>query len=195
MSDFIQDGTGTGFRVKVDSKNRLHALSVAQSASTEAAIEGGLFNVNTGLITLTSVTSSSLIYMNNTDSVDWVFSRVFYNAGISTGGSGSFLAEVIANPNGGTLISSGADFEPVNLNFGSSMPLTGTTKRGAEGSTLTGGVVAVETIVPASGARVLIPFDSIIVPPGSSIAIRVTPQPGNTSMDIQVGFNLYRSIS
>ena len=193
MSDFIQDGTGSGSRAKVDSSNHLHTRSVSESGGTDAAIEGNLFNVNTETVVLTSANASSLVYMKNTDTVPWIVNRVFYNAGPSTGGTGDFLAEVIANPTTGTLISGGTTLTPHNLNFGSSKELVGTVLKGAEGSTITNGTDRVSTIIPVAGTRVLISFDSIVLDVGSSIAVRVTPQTSNTSMDIQVGFNLYRN--
>ncbi len=192
MSDFIQDGSGSGSRAKVDTKNRLHTFSTIETGGTEAAIEGDLYNVNTETINLSSANSSALLYMKNTDSVSWIFNRVFYNAGPSTGGSGDFLAEVVANATAGTLISAGTATTPHNLNFGSSKELAGTALKGVDGSTVTDGTVRVSTIIPASGTRVLIGFDSIILEPGSSIAIRITPQTGNIAMNIQAGFNLYR---
>jgi len=192
MSDFIQDGTGAGYRAKVDSDNHVHVRSVSESGGTDAALSGNLFNINTETVVLTSANASGLVYMKNTDTVPWVVNRVFYNAGPSTGGTGDFLAEVVANPTTGTLISGGTTLVPHNLNFGSSNELTGTVLKGAEGSTITDGTVRVSTIIPVAGTRVLISFDSIILDVGSSIAVRVTPQTSNTSMDIQVGFNLYR---
>ena len=105
MNDFIKDGTGTGNTAKVDTKSRLHAFTTTESGGTEAAISGDLYNVNTETISLTSDGASALLYMKNTDTVPWVYNRVFYNAGPSTGGSGDFLAEVVATPTTGTLIS------------------------------------------------------------------------------------------
>ena len=192
MSDFIQDGTGTGSRAKVDVKNRLNTFAVSESGATEAALNGDLYNVNTETIELTSAGASSLLYVKNTDTVPWVLTRVFYNAGPSTGGSGDFLAEVVANPTAGTLISGGSATTPHNLNFGSSQVLAATALKGVEGSTITDGTVRVSTIIPSSGTRVLISFDSIILPTGASFAVRVTPQTSNTSMNIQVGANLHR---
>ena len=192
MSDFIQDGTGNGYRARVNADNHLHTRAISESGGTDAALAGNLYNINTETINLTSANASALLYMKNTDTVPWIVNRVFYNAGPSTGGSGDFLAEVIANPSTGTLISGGSALTPHNLNFGSSQELTSTVLKGAEGSTITDGTVRVSTIIPVAGARVLISFDSIILEAGSSIAVRITPQTGNSSMDIQVGFNLYR---
>lgn len=192
MSDFIQDGTGTGYRASVDAKNRLATFAVSESGATEAALNGDLYNINTETILLSSDTPSSLLYMKNTNIEPWVVTRVFYNAGASTGGTGDFLAEIIANPTAGTLISGGTAITPHNLNFGSSQVLTATTLRGVNGSTITNGTTRVSTIIPSSGTRVLIAFDSIVIPAGASFAIRITPQTGNTYMNIQVGANLHK---
>ena len=192
MSEFIKDGTGSGKRAKVDSKNRLRTKSVIETGGTAAALAGDLYNINTETIALTSANASSLLYIKNTNLSPWVVDRVFYNAGTSTGGSGDFLAEVIANPTSGTLISGGTAITPHNLNFGSTKALTSITLKGAEGSTITDGTVRVSTIIPASGSRVLIGFDAIILEAGSSLAIQITPQTGNTAMNIQVGLNLHR---
>jgi hypothetical protein len=192
MSEILRDGAGSGNAAKVDNKNRLHTLSTLESGGTEAALSGDLYNINTETINLSSANSSALLYMKNNDSVPWVYDRVFYNAGSSTGGSGEFLAEIVANPTTGTLISAGTAITPHNLNFGSSRELLAATLKGVDSSTVTNGTVRVSTIIPASGTRVLIGFDSIVLEPGSTIAVRITPQAGNTSMNIQVGFNLYR---
>lgn len=192
MSNIIEDGTGTGKTAKVDSKNRLTTMAIIQSGGVSAALEGDLYNVNTETINLTSANASALLYIKNTNLSPWVVDRVFYNAGTSTGGAGDFLAEVLANPTAGTLIDSGTAITPHNLNFSSNKVLSATTLKGAEGSTITDGTVRVSTIIPTSGTRVLIAFDSIIMGAGSSLAIKITPQTGNTSMNIQVGLNLHR---
>lgn len=192
---FILKSGSDGNTAKVDDDNRLHTFATSQSESTTKALTGHSFNINTGTINLTSANTSALMYLKNTDAVDWTLSRVFYNAETSTGGSGGWLADVRANPTGGTLLSSGTAFNPFNFNFGSVKTLTSTCLKGAEASTATGGTSgAVSTIVPSSGTRVLIGFDSVILTPGSSMAIEITPPTGNTSMDIQVGVNLHREV-
>ncbi len=95
----------------------------------------------------------------------------------------------------GTCVGRGTSFEPANFNFGSAKTLTSSCLKGAEGLTATGGTQGfISTISPASGTRVLIPFDSVILTPGSSLAVIVTPPSGNTSMNIQVGVNLHREV-
>ena len=191
MTFILKSGT-TGSTAEVDSNNRLQTFATSETSSTFAAVNGNAFNINTESITLTSANASSLLYLLNTDVLDWSLNRVFYNAEVSTGGSGRWLAEVLANPTTGTLVSGGVATTPHNLNFGSANALNATALKGAEGSTLTNGTVRVSTIVPASGTRVLISFDSIILTPGSSIGVRITPPAGNTSMELQVGINLHR---
>lgn len=192
---FILKSGSTGNTAEVDDQNRVQAFSTSQTESTARALTGDAFNINTGTINLTSANTSALMYLENTDTVDWTLARVFYNAEVSVGGSGGWLAEVAANPTAGTLLSGGTAFDPVNFNFGSAKTLTSVCLKGAEGDTATGGTQgAVSTIVPASGTRVLIPFDSVILTPGSSMAILITPPTGNSSMDIQVGVNLHREI-
>jgi len=194
MSDVIKSGE-SGNTLTIDSKNRAQAFSTGQTNSTAAAIDGDSYNINTGTITLTSGAKSALLYLKNTDLVNWTIARVFYNAETSIGGSGGWLAELAANPTGGTLLSAGTAFEPVNFNFGSSKQLVSVCVKGVEGDTVTGGVQdAVSTIIPATGTRVLIPFDSVILEPGSSLAIAITPPVGNTAMNIQCGVNLYREV-
>ena len=192
---FILKSGNSGQTAHVDDKNRLQTFATSQSESTASALDGDSFNINTGTRTLTSANTSALLYLKNTDSFDWTIDRVFYNAEVSVGGSGGWLAEVAANPVAGTLLSAGVAFDPVNFNFGSAKQLDSTCLKGAEGSTATGGIQgAVSTIIPASGTRVLIPFDSVILTPGSSLAVLVTPPAGNTSMDIQVGVNMHREV-
>lgn len=193
MTVVIKDGK-TGQTAKVDNQNRLTTFAVTHTNATESSIDGDLYNINAGIITLTSANVSSLLFLKNTDLVNWVVSRVFYNIDASTGGSGSLLADVVANATAGTLISAGTDFTAFNLNFGSAEVLTAILKKGAEGSTLTDGEVRVSTLIPSAGTRVLIPFDSVVLEPGSSFSIQITPPTGNTSMDVQVGVNLHREV-
>jgi hypothetical protein len=195
MTDFLITDPLTSKRARVDDAGRVQSLAVSHSAATEAALDGDRYNINTFTVNLTTAGQSGLLYMKNEetdDDINWIYDRVFYNIGASTGGSGHILAEVIKNSTAGTLISGGTTLAPINLNFSSANTLSGTTLKGAEGSTITDGSVAVSSIIPSDSSRIIIPFDSIVLQPGASIAIRITPPTGNASLDIQVGFNMYR---
>lgn len=194
MSQFTLKDGRTGRTAEVDSNNKLLTSSTVSSAATFAAMNGDAYSINSGDITLTSANASALLILTNIDDRDWVFTRVFLNAAASTSGTGDWLAEIIANGTAGTLISAGTAKAPQNLNYGSSKVLAATTLTGVEGSTLTDGVVKSNFLIPAVGTRNLISFDSVIVPPTTSIAIRITPPASNTSLDVQVGFNLHRVI-
>jgi len=194
MSNMIIKDGSAGDTAKVDTRNRLSTFSITQTEATDSALLGDLYNINSGIITLTTANISSLLFLKNTDTVDWIISRVFYNVAASTGGSGRWIANVVANPTAGTLISAGTDFTSFNLNFGSPKILSATLKKGVEGSTLTDGEVRVSTLIPAAAVRVIIPFESIVLEPGSALGIQITPPASNTSMEVQVGVNLHRSI-
>lgn len=190
MTFIIRDATGEGNGAKVDVNNRVHALAVSIGVQTEAAIEGDAYNVNTGLITLTSDSPSALFYFKNNNGNPILIPRVFYNIGDSNG-TGRLFLEVIKNPSTGTIVSGGTAFDPVNFDFGSAKSLTVDCLKGQEGDTFTNGEVFASTLVPSDNARVLIGLDTIVLSPGASFGIRVTPPSGNTSMELQVGVNAY----
>lgn len=189
---FILKSGTSGNTAEVDKNNRVQAFSTSQTHATAAALMSDYFNVNSGTINLTSASSSGLLYVKNLDTVQWSIGRVFYNFGNSTGGTGDALAEILSMPSAGTLVSGGSVVTPANFNFASPKLLLGTVLAGVEGSTVTDGTVAISSIIPAVATRVLITFDSIVLDPGASLAIRITPQTSNTSMNIQVGLNLHR---
>ena len=85
MTDFIQDGTGTGYRAKVTSENRLEVDSIQTTAESLASVNGDSFNVSNDIIDITSDTETALIHMRNTNSEDWVITRVYFHFGGSTG--------------------------------------------------------------------------------------------------------------
>ena len=115
---------------------------------------------------------------------------MFFNFGPSTGGAGIILVEVIRNPSVGTLISGGTDIASRNRNFGSSSTLAADVKGGAETDTITDGERFFD-IFEFPSKQFPIPVD-ISIPKGSSIAIRITPQPGNTSMDVIIGARVFK---
>ena len=53
MATTIEDGSGQGFSVKVDSENRLFSRSITESEFDYAVRKGFSFNVNTEFITIT----------------------------------------------------------------------------------------------------------------------------------------------
>lgn len=192
MTDFIQDGTGTGSRAKVTIGNRLAVDSIETTSESLAASEGDSFNVSNDIIDITSDAETALIYISNTNSEDWVITRVYFHFGGSTGGVGSGEFTMTTNATSGTLISGGSPVTPVNANLGSAKLLVGEFLQGSNGSTITNGIEFLRTIIPNFASRNIIPFDSVVIPPGTSLALRFKPPAGNTSLKAQLGVNFFR---
>lgn len=189
---FIDGANNPGNRAYVDNEGHVLARSKSISEQTDAAQKGQSFNFNTGTLTLTTDTESSLFYVKNNEDQDIVISRVFVTMGPSTGGAGkNWSAKIVANPTGGTVISAGTDKAPQNFNFGSSQTLDSVAKVGGQAFTCTGGSVPVEFLFPSDAYRTQVPFESIVLPRGSSLCFSVTPPAGNTSVVIQAGLNAY----
>lgn len=196
MAEQIVDGTGAGYRVRVDSSNRIHTYSVIESASAYASESGNAYNFNTGSITLTSASKSGVFYLKNNGDNPLVIETLFYILGNSTGGSGNVIVTVRRNPTTGTLISGASAMEiaGVNRNFGSSKALSVYAYKGAEGSTVTDGTKVIETILNQTAQRVVVTAGDIILPKGASISIEITPATGNTSLACEFAASVYEYI-
>lgn len=190
MSEIIEDGKGRGYSAGVDSLNRLAVYGVSETNEVFAAFEGDYYNVNTGTINVTSGNASGLLYIKNTGSSKIIITSLFYILGNSTGGSGDVVVDVYRNPTGGTLISGGTTVSEINRDFNSNNTMSATILKGAEGSTLTGGDVIISSILTGNG-RVAIPTGALILSNGNSLAIKLTPQSGNTSQNVQMAFACY----
>ena len=190
MSVTIKDGSG-GNVAQVNSKKQLSVISVSETSTQNAAREGYAYNINTGLITLTSSTASGVIYFKNDEApINGESDLVIDSIAVGIGNTGTLASlseiRVIANPTGGTLISAATPVDmKANRNFGSSNSLGTTTYsyKGVEGSTVTGGN-QIALFYGGSG-RSFFPVD-FILPRGSSIAITLDTQTtaGNTPIYI-----------
>jgi len=194
MSNFVLKDGKTGNTAEVDTNNKLKTFSTSQPEETTAALNGNTFTINTGDITLTSANESGVLHVNNTDTVPWILTRLFFNVGASTAGTGFWRLKVIKNATAGTLISGGTTVTPENLNFGRASTLVATSLKGAEGDTVTDGTDVINSIIPGASTRVLISNNPLIVEPGSTISITVTPPASNTSFLTQSGFVLIRFV-
>lgn len=190
----IEGGNNPRSLAHVDKKGRVSAFSISRGEQSEEAIVGDSYNVNSGTLTLTSGNESGLLYLkNDSENREFIINRVFFNLGNSTGGSGDIEARIARNPSGGTLISAGTSKDPANFNFGSGKSVGADLLIGSEGSTVTGEETPdpFEFMLPTDAQRYMIEFQSIVIPRGSSLAILLTPQSGNTSMNLQVGCNFF----
>lgn len=171
MSVKIEDNTGTGYGVKVDSNNRLHTQSVTETESLHSAEIGDAYNISSGSISFTG--DGTLLYIKNNENSDMVVEAVV----IGNDGGGTYTSTlnpsitVIRNPTGGDLISDATDVDHnVNRNFGSSKSLTALAYKGKQSGTITGGD-DLGIFQTSTAGRDFFTID-MIIPKGSSIAIK-----------------------
>lgn len=190
MATEIENGVGNSSKLKVDNKNRAHTQSLSISYEDFAVLNGDSFGVLAPVVTLTTDTISHLIYVSNDNTHDIVVSNVGVGTGQSTGGTNTdWVTTLTINPADGTLISGGADAIEVNNRFGSSKILAITSKTGVQGSTITGGA-SIENLITGTLRFVL--GQKLIIPPGASFSIGLTPPSGNTSAQAQITLTLIK---
>ena len=187
MAEEIIDGTGSGKRAKVDNNNRLFVHSISETISENASQGGDAYNINTGTVTLTNDTETPVLYFKNIGDNDIQVSAIGYLLGNSTGGTGNVNLRVLKNPTGGTIISDAIDVAiKENKNAGSSNQIDANAYVGATGKTITGGTDFYISLLAGAARPYVIATGNVVLPTGASIAVQVTPQSGNTSMDLQV---------
>lgn len=178
----IQDA-GTGATAKVSVNNRLQTHSVVTSEASIASSDGDAYNINTGLVTLTSSTESGVLYLKNNEDKDLQIQFLEMILAPSTGGSATDATRVrvFRNPTGGTLISAATNVsDNQNRNFGTNRTLSADAYKGTQGSTVAGGNVIIE-IFMQPGRRELLSID-LTLTKGDSIAISYQPNASNTNM-------------
>lgn len=189
----IQDGAGKGYSAKVDSSQRLHVDSVTFGRSEIEVELGNGYNINTGVLNLTTAGKSAVLYFKNNEVDPIVITNLFYLIGNSTGGSGDVLITVLRNPTTGTIVSdaTNAEMAGVNRNFGSSQTLSANIYKGGEGKTFTNGDKIIETILNQSPRREILSVGDIVLPQGTSIGFDITPATGNTSLDVEFAMSVF----
>lgn len=194
MTTVIKDGAGTGLTARVAGANQLFTFSETITEATIASLEGDAYNVNTGVITLTTANKSAAFYLKNT-SQDKTYSvpSFFFLIGNSTGGSGDVLISLIKNPTGGTIVSNAVPMEMagVNLNFGSPESIAADTLKGVEGDTFTGGEKVIESVLDQSPQNIVLAAGAVLLQPGNSVGIEVTPATGNTSFTLEFAADVF----
>ena len=187
MPEIIIDGSGTGNKMKVDDENRAWTFSVSQTIAEAAASKGDSYNINTKQINLTSSSESCILYIKNNGDIDIKVLTIGFLMGNSTGGGGDMTLGVVKNPSSGTIITNEVAVPIVqNKNAGSSQTLDIDSFKGVEGDTVTGGDEWYHTLIAGAARPYIIGTGSLVLPKGSSFSVSVTPQAGNTSMDVSI---------
>ena len=187
MASSIKNGR-SGTTATVDKNGRVHGFSVTRTASEQSTLDSKAYNINSGLITLTTAGESGLIYYKHNESDEFDITSIVVIMGPSTGGSTSDTTHVriYKNPSTGTLIS-GATAVDINSNrhFSSSDTLSSSLAyKGATGSTITDGSTHIESLVNP-GSRVSFPISETLSK-GNSIAVSLEPNDSNTSMKVMI---------
>lgn len=184
MADTIKDAA-TGSVAKVDANQRLHTQSVTATESDNANKNGNAYNINTGVITLTSADDTPIMYVKNNETKDLHITAIAVGVGPSTNGTGSIpKITVIRNPTAGTTIDNknAVDIKS-NRNYGSSNTLANVLAyKGATGETMTDGANHL-IFYQVSNGRLFATIDEVL-PTGASLGIKFDPQPSNSSQDV-----------
>ena len=194
MTTVIKSGS-SGNTADVDSFNRIQTFSVTESDKVFSSLSGETFFISSKNIELTSANMSFLVYIQNTDTTDWIVTDLNQSYSLSTGGPGGFVQNQFhLDPTGGTLLSGGTPSGALNMNTGSSKTLTANIITGSEGATATGGVEVPKGMIHRDQSRILFAGGPIVIARGTSMAFGVQPPAGNTSMQAKVDFIIYRKV-
>lgn len=194
----IEDGTGTGNKVKVDSENHLETNAISTGIALHRVSEGDGFNINTSTLSATinfsnAVADTAVLYVKNTD----VGSMVVTSATISTSASiGSTAGDTITVKQVGDftsasdIIANGTAGIAVNRNSGtSSRTFDGVVTTGGTGRSFTDAVAGQQTM---GIFNVPVVFDlTTLIPVGGEFGVTVDPPAGNTSMDFMISVNFH----
>lgn len=189
MSEQIIDGTGSGFRVKVDKNNDLHTFSITESEAAAAANKGRGYNLNTGTIALTGTGESAVMYFENDENTDFVITAIAIGLGTRSATiTDAAVITLYKSNTGGTIISDANIVEiNSNTNFGSSNVLSSSSlvySASATGKTLTGGTK--HAIFYMTGTRLFAGLD-IEMPKGSNLGITI-------DLNTSGGANVYAAL-
>jgi CRISPR/Cas system-associated endoribonuclease Cas2 len=191
MANEIVDGAGTGNRAKVDSSKRLYTNTIQSSFFEQAVLDGEAYNVNTGLLSITSSAEHSIIYLKNNEDTTLVLDAWFVGTDLSTNGATLGILKAYYNATGGTIISGGTTITTVNRLAGSAKLPKVTALSGGQGFTATGVGTPVLLQTQGAGSRA---FGSVklALESGASIVITYDPN-GAETLGIYTGFQFYKS--
>lgn len=184
----ITDGAGGCNRARVDKGNRVHTFGITLDSDQHATEKSDSYNINTGLITLTSADESACLWIKNQETRDLKITNIIVILGPSTNGSSTDTTHVrvYKNVTTGSIIDSTPTDVAVNSNrnFGSSKTLNVLAYVGAEAETFTDGSTHIESLI-SPGNRVPFAIDEDL-PTGKSIGVSIEPNDSNSSMKCMI---------
>ena len=177
MNIEILDGSGDGYRAKVNENKRLETFSITETRIADISARiGESFILTSDFVSLTTTGSfNGMMYVKNTDTEKTLFVDKIRVCG--TGSSmGSLQAKMIKNPTTGTLISDANAGLTVPANLGSNVTFGGLNyAASADGKTVTNGDQFSQFTIHLPGHSIQEYQGSLILPAGSAFAIEVKP--------------------
>lgn len=181
----IEDGTGSGFTVKVDAENRLRAYSVIETEALHVNEEEGQAYEMLALVTPDSVNPSvdiietCFFYLKNSSDTDmvlsefriWVESNEYINLYLNQSGT-----PVNGNTN-----------TPTNMNAGSGNLASGTFLTGTNITGMDGGTLIDRFRIPADNADHNFSWPSSIIIPKNNIITLITTT-GGIPLEVSLSF-------
>jgi len=171
----IENGAGDGKKLKINGRNEAQVFSISESEAQAATEVGDAYNINTGEITLTTSTTSAILYFKNDEEQDVIVESIALGFRNTTCTDTNLACYVVRNPSTGTIIDDASTVAMnQNRNFGSSKTLRTTTlayKASAQSKTFTNGddIILIDA---KKDDRTFVDI-SLEIPRGSSIGIRV----------------------
>lgn len=191
MAQQIEDGAGTGKRVRVTEDNRMETFSITESRMADISLkEGEAFIITSDFVALTTTASfSGMIYIKNTDTSKNLFIDKVRVCGTGTS-MNALQCKFFKDPTTGTLISDANAGISVAANLGSNVTFTGDIyAASADGKTVTDGTQFSQFTIHLPGHTIQEYDGALIIPGGSSLAIAVQPTAATTAcIEIQCWF-------
>ena len=173
----IEDGTGKGYKVKVDSGNRIESHSTTETPEARANIEDRTaYSMTFGVIPASN--GATIAYLKNESSKDVHVTRVdIWSTGLQ---AVDFYLEDTGTATNGTTI------EPKNWNGGASDDAIGTFLTGTNIQGLTRGKFLNRSFYEGGGNTKTLEFPQrIILPPNKSFSLRMLSGSIETSGSIR----------
>ena len=181
MATIIQDGTGTGDRLRITPFNRLLSQAVIITEEDDAISRGDGYQIASGPVAFTGANASAVLYTKNDDDRDFVLDRAVLILGTAVGATATadWTVQVLRNPTAGTIITNELAAGISNSNHGSANVPVGPNYKGVESDTFTDGTGAAQPI-KQSIDRIILPLGRRL-PKGTTIGFRITPPAGTTA--------------
>lgn len=173
----ISDGTGSGYKVGINSNNQLKTVSESQSAYQAAVADGRAFNLNANNLQVSAVSGEqAILYVKNTGTQNLNLVNLFGSVWDRTAGtSDTNVFRIVANPIGGTIISDANTVAVPNRAIGSANvfddEITAYYASGG-GKTLTGQSSTPNAFITHASGRLFVGID-LVLPPGQALGITV----------------------